>query len=50
MNKEHLYDFVKSYLEGAMKPQVHSEFARGYQQSLRSLKSVLEALEAKTSN
>lgn len=48
MDKEHLYDYVKAYLEGAMLPKVDSDFARGYQQGLRSLKEILERLEAKT--
>lgn len=48
MNKEHLYDFVKGYLEGAMKPKVDSDFARGMQQGLRSLKQILERLEAES--
>ena len=45
MNKEQLYDFVKSYLEGAALPRVESDFARGYQQGLQSLKQILEKLE-----
>lgn len=50
MDKEHLYDFVKSYLEGAMLPKVDSEFSKGYQQGLRSLKQVLEKLEESNRN
>jgi|LakMenEpi03Aug12_release.lakeMendotaPanAssembly.Ray.scaffolds.fasta_scaffold957680_2 hypothetical protein len=45
MTKEQLYDYVKNYLEGAMKPKVDSDFGRGYQQGLRSLKQLLEKLE-----
>ena len=45
MTKEQLYDFVKSYLEGAALPRVESDFARGYQQGLQSLKQILEKLE-----
>ncbi len=45
MTKEMLYEFVKNYLEGAMKPKVDSDFARGYQQGLRSLKQILERME-----
>lgn len=50
MNKEQLYDFVKSYLEGAMLPKVESDFSKGYQQGLRSLKEILEKLEASNQN
>lgn len=43
--KAAFYVFVKDYLEGAMKPQMSSEFGRGYKQGLASLKSLLERME-----
>lgn len=45
MDKAMLYDLIESYLEGALKVELESEFGRGYMQGLRSLHGYIEALK-----
>lgn len=49
-NKKYLYDFVKNYLDGAAglfdKDPASSDFSRGYQKALISLKDILDRIES----
>ena len=53
-NKTYLYTFVKNYLDGAEalfeKDSAVSDFSRGYQRSLLSLKEILDQMEQSYKN
>jgi hypothetical protein len=43
--KAQFYDMIKDYLEGSLSVELESDFARAYQQGLRSLKGYIDSLE-----
>jgi len=45
MDKAVILEFVKGYLEGALKVKMDSEFGRGYIQGLQSLQEYIDQLE-----
>ena len=45
MDKSVMLNAVKSYIEGALRTEMESDFGRGYNQGLRSLQGFIELLE-----
>ena len=46
MDKTVTLNAVKSYIEGALRTEMESDYGRGYTQGLRSLQGFIELLEA----
>lgn len=47
MTKGDILEFVKGYIQGALKVKMDSEFGRGYIQGLESLQEYIDQLEEK---
>jgi hypothetical protein len=45
MEKADILEFVKAYIQGALKVKMESEFGRGYIQGLQSLQEYIDQLE-----
>lgn len=45
MEKAVMLNAVKSYIEGALRTEMESDYGRGYNQGLRSLRDFIELLE-----
>ena len=45
MDKTVMLNAVKAYIEGALRTEMESDYGRGYNQGLRSLRDFIELLE-----